>query len=165
MGSLPVTACSHLVAEQNIARGYLLELICFGCIYTFVYLLPIWAVTFIGTNVLWKANLGRNVNICSEEQPDPNSKTYLLTLSTWICLIDFVEWNLMLGTEAMPWAFTDQLRQTGHCPAWVKIVQDLSSMYWSWRDKTHAGDLHAFGKNVALSWLHRKRKRRCGWYE
>lgn len=142
----PVTACSHLVAEQNVAWGYLLELICLGCICTFVYLFTIWAVTFIGTNVLRKASSRRNVNICSEKQPDPDSKTYLLTLSTWMCLIDFVEWNLMLGAEAMPWAFTRQLRQIGRCPDWAKIVQDLSSLYWIWRDKTHARDLHTFGK-------------------
>lgn len=73
-------------------------------------------------------------------------------------LNDFVEWNLMLGTEAMPWAFTAQLRQIGHCLAWVKIVQDLSSLYWIWRDKTYAGDLHTFGESTALPWMHRKKK-------
>lgn len=84
-----------------------------------------------------------------------------------VCLIDFVEWNLMLGTEAMPWAFTDQLRQIGHCIkiAWVKIVQDLSSLYWIWREKPHARDLHTLGENVALPWLHRERKQQCGWHE
>lgn len=46
---------------------------------------------FIATDVLRKADLGENVNICSEEQPDPSSKTHLLTLSTWMCLIAFVE--------------------------------------------------------------------------
>lgn len=143
--------------------GYLLELICFGCICTFVHLFPIWAVTFIDTNVLWKANLGRNVNIRSEEQPDPNSETCLPTLSTWMCLIDFVEWNLILGTEAMPWAFADQLRQIAHCSAWVKIVQDLTSLYWIRRDKTHARGLDTLGESIALSWPHRKRQR-C-WYE
>lgn len=62
------------------------------------------------------------------------------------------------GTDAMPWAFTDQLRQIGRCPARVKIVQHLSSLYWIWADKSHARDLQAFEENMALPWMCRRRR-------
>lgn len=64
--SLPVTACSHLVADQNVAWGYLLELICFGCICTFVY--------HLSSDIYWHK--------CAKESQSGEKCQYLLWRTT-----------------------------------------------------------------------------------